>query len=63
MKKIDTKSGVVKKLRQPRYYHERIKLIIEPSKEKIDFSGFINDILDFKPNEDPKGDKSNNEAL
>ena len=63
MEKVNTKAGAAKKPRQPRYYHERIKLIIEPSKEKIDFSGFINDILDFKPNEDPRGDKSDNEAL
>lgn len=52
-----------KKQRQPRYYHERIKLIIEPSREKIDLSGFISDVLDFQPNEAPRGDKSDNEAL
>ena len=52
-----------KKPRQPRYYHLPIKLIIEPSREKIDLSGFISDVLDFQPNEDPRGDKSDNEAL
>ena len=56
MKKVDTKAVVAKKPRQPRYYHERIKLIIEPSREKIDLSGFISDVLDFEPNGDPRGD-------
>jgi len=56
-------SEKIKKQRQPRYYHERIKLIIEPSKEKIDLSSFISDVLEFQPNEDPRGDKSDNEAL
>lgn len=63
MEKVNVKVVAVKKPRQPRYYHERIKLIIEPSKEKIDLSGFISDVLDFQPNKDPRGDKSNNKAL
>jgi hypothetical protein len=63
MEKINVKVVAAKKPRQPRYYHERIKLIIEPSREKIDLSSFISDVLDFQPNKDPRGDKSNNEAL
>jgi len=63
MEKVNTKAGAAKKPRQPRYYHEHIKLIIEPSREKIDLSGFISDVLDFQPNGDPRGDKLNNEAL
>ena len=52
MKKVDAEVVVAAESKRIRRNCKPIRLIIEPGKDRLDFSEFISQVMDFKPKED-----------